>query len=174
MAEAPAIGGSCAIRPAGVPEGSQCVLADWGPNGYPAHWVYTPPEVPQTDDQQQQDDKPCETCGPKTSIKRKTSYGPLYSTTTTPTDGSAPTYGFGVQSTPGLGPSSPQMCTTYGDSPGVTSTVSGSAFGGSVASRQSFSAPFSDSAHSFETCVPVAGSPPSFSPGVSVGIGGIK
>jgi len=174
MAEVPAIDNSCAVRPDGVPEGSQCVLADWGPSGYPAHWAFTLPEVPQTDDQNDPPkDDSCTSCVTM-STKQKTSYGPFYTTKTQPLDGGPASYGLGFQSSSSKGLSDPQICTTYGDSPGITSTVSGSAFGSSVASRQSLSAPFDDSAHSFETCVPLAGSPPSFSPGVSVGIGGIR
>jgi hypothetical protein len=122
-----------------------------------------------------QGDGPCGTCGPTVTVKQKTSYGPFYTTRTTPIDGGPPSYGFGFQSTPSFGTSVPQMCTSYGNSPGITSTVSASGFGSSVASRQSFANPFSDSAHSFETCAPAGGATaPSFRPGLSVGIGGIK
>jgi hypothetical protein len=169
MAEALAINGSCAIRPPEVPEGSQCVLTDWGPNGYPAHWVYTKPEPKE---EEEKPDPSCPTC--KVSIKRKTSLGPLYATQTTPLDGSSPSYGVGIQSNPGFGPSAPQMCTTFGESPGITSTVSGSAFGSSIASQQSFGSPFDDAAHSSQICVPMTGTTPSYSPGVSLGIGGLK
>jgi hypothetical protein len=56
----------------------------------------------------------------------------------------------------------------------LTSTVSGSAFGTSYVDQQSLGAPLDDAAHSSQVCVPVASSPPSFSPSVSLGVGGIK
>jgi hypothetical protein len=173
MAETLAIDGSCAIRPPDVPEGSQCVLTDWGANSYPAHWVYTKPEEPQTKPEEEKPKDSCPAgCKGKVQVKRKTSYGPLYTTSTTNLDGSGTTYGAGIQSNLSVGPSAPQMCTTFGESPGVTSTVSGSLFGGSVQNSQSFGDPFSDAANSTQICVPTA-TPSGASPGVSVGIGGI-
>jgi hypothetical protein len=125
---------------------------------------------------------PCDTCAEaekaakdkkKTTLKKKVSYGPFYTTVSTPMGGTGSSYGFGIQSTPSYGVSQ-SLCTTWGDSPGVTSTVSGSAYGVSYVDTQSLNAPFSDAAHSSQICVPVSGSTPTFSPGVSLGVGGIK
>jgi hypothetical protein len=142
------------------------------PMDLPAY--YNPPRPPVAAQKPADEDKGCPACKATVSVKRKTSYGPLYTTQSVPVDGSQASYGFGVQSNPSFGVSSPQLCTTYGESPGVASTVSGSAFGGSLASQQSFAAPLTDAAHSFQVCAPVSGSPPSFSPGVSIGVSGIK
>jgi hypothetical protein len=103
-------------------------------------------------------------------IKTKTSYGDLYTTSTTNLDGSGTSYGFGMQSTPSYGTST-SVCTQYGDGGGITNTVSGSFNGSSYTNSQGLANPFSDAANSSQICTPIT---PSTSTGVSLGFGGFK
>lgn len=159
--------------PPGLPPDSQYIPGIYNTDGTynEPHWL--------VGKQSTDSDDGCATCnGKKKSdpskgtdqIKTKTSYGDFYTSTTTNLDGSGTSYGFGVQSTPSMGTTT-SFCTQYGSTDGISSTVSGSAFGQSYSSAQGLANPLSDSANAQQVCTSLT---PSSSVGVSLGIGGIK
>jgi hypothetical protein len=158
--------------PSGLPPDSTYVPGIYNQDGTynSPYWIAGKQDLPDPPGSQTPADG-CPTCKGKTQIKTKKSFGPLYTTSTTNLDGSGTSYGFGVQSALSSGPPATSLCTQYGDTGGISSTVGGSLLGNSAQSAQGLASPFSDSANATQICTPIT---PSLSTGVSLGFGGFK